>query len=518
MHQIQTQKGEKEQFVRALNGYTPLFNNVTVSSSGDYGLYYSVPYTNSANEVEGCIIYPVDTNLPMEQRRISGTLGTLVNMDREFLNEKVDLSTRYLYSAAFLNWQNNGLSVNSRLTTHAKLLNEGPIFANTQGQISRASNDPYIYGKRAFVEVRFSLSSTGYVISPQEYGIMTLSDSTVNKCFDKYLYYCSDLMFHDVDSHTRPWCTLLLLDFAQDHNADYVFKIVSKVIQDIVDDVCMNYHINFHAASVDVYFSDGHRVSSGGENSSVGGGTYYDGVSGGNQGNDGNGNSGNDVDYPKAGIYENCSLNEADKKLFNKVIKELFTQRCGFRYMSDILSALHGGFSDVQYRDMSSTGQYDPKKNIFYVSKDILLIREGFPEEYIHMFQNFIYQGTYKYAGAVGSTNIDFEAKFIRDITCVMMNAGGCDYGQGKNYSMQYQTWVYQLAEMGGRLTKDIINKGYTYNDAGVTKTLYYEDFLNDFAKRFDNSPQNINYSSSHILQGLRTAALDIVVSNLSCN
>ena len=159
-----------------------------------------MPYTNSANEVEGCIIYPVDTNLPMEQRRISGTLGTLVNMDREFLNGKVDLSTRYLYSAAFLNWQNNGLSVNSGLTAHAELLNAGPVLANAQEQISRSSNDPNVYGKQAIVEVRFSISSTGYVIDQHEFGIMTLSDSTINKCFDKYLYYCSDLMYHNVDS------------------------------------------------------------------------------------------------------------------------------------------------------------------------------------------------------------------------------------------------------------------------------------------------------------------------------
>ncbi|NLI37367.1 MAG: hypothetical protein GX416_12770 [Bacteroidales bacterium] len=516
MHQIQTQKGNKEQFVRALNGHTPLFNYVTVSSSGDYGLYYSVPYANSDNEVEGCIIYPVDTNLSMEQRRIGGTLGTLVNMDPDFLNGKVDLSTRYLYSAAFLNWQNNGLSVNSGLTAHAELLNAGPVTQNAQGVVSRSGPYNQECGKSVMVYIWYNLSSTGYS-NGTDFGVTTLSPETVRRIFDGYLWSHSNGFYYQIDE-IQGWRIELKMMFDVDHNAEQVINILRPIMDEIVKTI-YGKNIIFQAESMKILFLDSHSGSFSGGGGGSGSGSssgHYGGVGGGKKQN-----SENDVDYPKAGIYENCSLNEADKKLFNKVIKELFTQRCGFRYMSDILSGLHGGFSDVQYRTMSSTAQYDPKKNIFYVSKDILLIREGFPEEYIHMFQNYMYQGTYKYAGAVGSTNIDFEAKFIRDITCAIIDyGGGCDYAKGKNYSREYANWIYSLGDKGNKLTREIIDEGYTYTDP-VTKekkTLHYEDFLEDFGKRFDNDPRNINYSSSHIIRGMRTAALDVVISNLTCN
>ena len=50
---MQEQEGSYERFERELSDKTALYEYTVLEASGDYGMYYSVPYTNSDNIVEG---------------------------------------------------------------------------------------------------------------------------------------------------------------------------------------------------------------------------------------------------------------------------------------------------------------------------------------------------------------------------------------------------------------------------------------------------------------------------------
>ncbi len=498
MHQIQTQKGNKEQFVRALNGHTPLFNYVTVSSSGDYGLYYSVPYTNSDNEVEGCIIYPVDTNLSMEQRRIGGTLGTLVNMDPDFLNGEVDLSTRYLYSAAFLNWQNNGLSVNSGLTAHAELLNAGPVIANTRGLLSRAGTGTDVYGKNAFVSIQYSLSSTGYV-SGGNFGVTTLKPATVKRLFDGYLLptspYCRDAITHSIETNNL-WGIRIFIAFSHEHNGAYVLELIYNIINEIVWATYGQRNIYFRAESINVTFSDGRT------------GSYYGG---------GSGSTGGPSGGSSNGIYKKCSIadilvRDSVIRFMNTVIKE----RCAYQVMKNSLANAGRGFSDIKIqRDKNN---YDPQTGVYTVSS-AGYTSGSFPEEYVHLFQNFTYSGgIYQYAEKKGNANIDFEAKFINDITSYLIAEPRCwYYGAGVSYEVYYKEWISQLAEKAqkGKLTYEDITAGYYCPD--TNKPISYSQFMRDWSSKWDSSPLKNKYGTKFISPTLQPKVLQVIVGSISC-
>ena len=506
MHQIQTQKGNKEQFVRALNGHTPLFNYVTVSLSGDYGLYYSVPYANSDNEVEGCIIYPVDTNLSMEQRRIGGTLGTLVNMDPDFLNGKVDLSTRYLYSTAFLNWQNNGLSVNSGLTAHAELLNAGPVTQNAQGVVSRSGPYNQECGKSVWVDIWYNLSSTAYN-NGTDFGVTTLRPETVRRIFDGYLWNHSNGFYYQIDD-IQDWRIELKMRFDVDHNAEQVINILRPIMEEVVRTI-YGKNIIFQAESMKILFLDGHSGSSSGGSSGSGSSSWnYGGSSGRFEGP--SGGSGN-------GIYKKCSI--ADKSVRDSVIRfmdKVIEERCAYQVMKNSLANAGRGFSDIKIqRDKNN---YDSQTGVYTVSS-AGYTSLSFPEEYVHLFQNFTYSGgIYQYAGKKGNANIDFEAKFINDITSYMISeARYLNYGAGVSYEQEYKLWVRQLAKKAqkGKLTYEEIMAGYYCSD--TNETISYFQFMSDWSSKWDSSPVKNQYGTKFISPTLQPKVLQVIVGSISC-
>lgn len=137
-------------------GKTILYDYATTSFTTDYGTYYALPYCGeNGTTVEGCILYPVDEDLPLPQRKFSGFLGNPIQMDAQVLNEEVPIERRFLYSTHFEQLERQGLSVEKELTEMAALLRKGPIEVE-DGRIketrksTRVVDDIGLYGSIEF--------------------------------------------------------------------------------------------------------------------------------------------------------------------------------------------------------------------------------------------------------------------------------------------------------------------------------------------------------------------------------
>ena len=121
LQQMKTQLGSYENLKEKLNGNKAAFEQVVVSSSSQYGLFYAIPYTQYGI-IEGCIIYPVDESLPCKERALYGSLGNPILIDSHFINSLPE-NQKYLLSVQFLEWLEKGNdNINSSLYSHAKFL------------------------------------------------------------------------------------------------------------------------------------------------------------------------------------------------------------------------------------------------------------------------------------------------------------------------------------------------------------------------------------------------------------
>lgn len=136
---------------------------------------------------------------------------------------------------------------------------------------------------------------------------------------------------------------------------------------------------------------------------------------------------------------------------------------------------------------LASPGQYDPTTKTYTV-RSYDDISGSIREEYLHMFQDFVYEnGTSQYAREAGSTNIEFEAKFLQDLACCMYTDFACPkLASGNNYDKEYSEWMADL-----NYNKD---REITYTDLmNGFKNVTYEMFLKDFAQK--NNGNNKYYS-----------------------
>lgn len=128
---LQLMEKQENSFLRlqeAASGKKLLYDYTSVSFTPDYGMYYVLPYrSESGAPIDGCIIYPVDENLPLQQRTLNGQLGTPLNLDSNMLNEEIPIERRFLYSTHFEEWENLGLPVEGSMTEIAHLLRKGVV-------------------------------------------------------------------------------------------------------------------------------------------------------------------------------------------------------------------------------------------------------------------------------------------------------------------------------------------------------------------------------------------------------
>lgn len=128
--------------------------------------------------------------------------------------------------------------------------------------------------------------------------------------------------------------------------------------------------------------------------------------------------------------------------------------------------------------EYGSVGAYDPKFDEMYF-RDVYVVPETFPEEFIHFIQDIEYHGWWNKA------NIEFEAKFLQDL--INVGTGLTAYrGMGAEHGDSYIEWVVNLYYDYPHFYSEIMEG----ND-GLT----YFDFLRDFSKA---NPQYGAYDASN--------------------
>ena len=176
--QMQEQPGSKERLERISHGKRLLYEHAITASSEDFGMYYLIPYCNGNEEVEGCIIYPVDEQKPLETRSIQGTLGMPVDMDEEFLRTEIPESRRYLYAWMFHDLHNQGLTVDAELLQLALDLEKD----NEMPDGTRAMS-PSTLVDNGSIYINYQMSSYGYV-APGGYPVaISISNETIMNAF-----------------------------------------------------------------------------------------------------------------------------------------------------------------------------------------------------------------------------------------------------------------------------------------------------------------------------------------------
>lgn len=206
--------------------------------------------------------------------------------------------------------------------------------------------------------------------------------------------------------------------------------------------------------------------------------SHYAG-SGGSENSGGNGGG-------EEGVYKKCSLDSAGRKELNTAIKERIDSCKLLKMMRDDLTQKRAGFEDVIQLDTIESadrmGRYDPNtKNYFTIQGQIY---HTIGEEYVHLFQDNVYAGgilqyAYTYGfRAIGSTNIEFEAKIIGDIAVLDASSGGGTLGWGNGLGYLYEKWISELDRKlrKGTLSYSDIEAGYEGHS--------YQEFMEDFARR----------------------------------
>lgn len=258
LRQLKAQKGTYLLFLQTLNGNKPLFNSAIASVNAINGGYYSVPYSDMGGEIKGCIIYPINTALKNNVYLFDGELGNPQNVDIQRLDNEKSIKIRYFYSSKFLNWKQQGLSVDSSLTHFAVLLNKGGITVNKSGIMSRTGN-PSIIGNVAAVTVEYECSSHGGVSNGEVY-VATLNPAKIREIFEWTLPSYSMHQVHSIETTLHENGFFSLIKFESGFTGTEVLRIV-KCALDEVRYYAMQHSLFFYTPIIDVTM--GHEDSSG---------------------------------------------------------------------------------------------------------------------------------------------------------------------------------------------------------------------------------------------------------------
>ena len=212
----------------------------------------------------------------------------------------------------------------------------------------------------------------------------------------------------------------------------------------------------------------------------------------------GNGNA--TVSSAVSNIALKVSLNADGIGLLNEVTQKKL-QQCAYQLMNAHLMSYNGKFSDIFINASGTEGGYNPNTKALSF-KDNNSIWGSFPEEFIHLFQDYYYPGgTAQYLDN-GHNNIEFEAKLLVDLLNMINSyqnpneTGGFGYlGGGSQYKDYYIKWLDALLIASGNKIPSLLDLSqlrfvYDHNNNNTLMCNYWT-FLNDFNAAHGNYPVN---------------------------
>jgi hypothetical protein len=167
--------------------------------------------------------------------------------------------------------------------------------------------------------------------------------------------------------------------------------------------------------------------------------------------------------------------NDALEELLDKI--DELNEQCLYKYMFNSIAG-NKKFSNISVNtSMSAYGAYNASTGTLTFQSEAK-IDEYFPEEFIHLYQDWKYPGgILQYANKTGEVNIEFEAKFLQDILCVLRDGVCPQFGVPEDssnaYVSAYTEWLLDLHDMPSLSSAVIMT--HKYNGKG------YSDFLENF-------------------------------------
>ena len=143
-------------------------------------------------------------------------------------------------------------------------------------------------------------------------------------------------------------------------------------------------------------------------------------------------------------ISRRNNLNPTQTLLLEDALKELIGV-CSDEYIYNEFVDQGMKFNFEMDSSLDGFAGYDPVSKTFSFLNNDAISSGKLKEEFFHAFQDAFYPGGTSQYGTTGKVNIEFEAKFYRDITAANCCSAFYDTSAPQAVLKQYTTWVQSL-------------------------------------------------------------------------
>ncbi len=190
------------------------------------------------------------------------------------------------------------------------------------------------------------------------------------------------------------------------------------------------------------------------------------------------------------------TLTPAQIAALQNLLNQITSNCVGLGLINGLIS---GGqqFTFTVDNTITPQASYNPLSNSIQMRNPSSIDVNSFQEELFHAYQNFYYKGgTAQFLGKSGSANIEFEAKFLKDLKSTIY--GGALTLQDS----KYLDWLLTLT-----------NDGKSFPTSLSTSDLSkYFQFMSEF------NTQDLGYNNTIINNALNPTALINLINNSNCN
>lgn len=191
------------------------------------------------------------------------------------------------------------------------------------------------------------------------------------------------------------------------------------------------------------------------------------------------------------------SLTESQIELLDRILEKLLEQ-CPYNALYNYLRDNGHKLTDIRIDPtMAHPGSYNYINDIMSF-RDEASMGEAFEEEFIHFFQDYYYEGGLNRYIYSGRSNIEFEAKLLQDIACLLRGEGGSMSGSN---SYIYTEWLYNITNFGEKFPTmdDLMNPHPEFDNYSYWRALEAFERYSEYKYPVDVylDPEMISYVSS---------------------
>lgn len=201
-------------------------------------------------------------------------------------------------------------------------------------------------------------------------------------------------------------------------------------------------------------------------------------------------------------LIRTSSLTGAQKASLQAILDKI-TNNCLGKALYDYMVNNNKSFDWVVSPNATDPASYNPNTGVLTVKDPSTVDLIALQEELLHAYQNFtIPGGSYQYHN-VGSSNIEFETKLLKDINGYV-NGSGAGFQSTVQFDPTYTNWLDQITSGGTKFPS-------SYADIQSQYFYYLTEWQNQ-----QTSAQN-SYSSDVIAPNLTPTSMFNLINSSSC-